>query len=162
MSIGIGGGDGGGGGGGGGDDTVGGADSVNPLLNEDGTLAINPEWPESRGFGAGAGSGGAAVVASEPGNPLSGGRHARALHERTPRLVTLKWSLARAADVELVRKAIDVTGGGAGATRFRHPWFDPPGDVASAPRVRIVPGSFTLERVAGGGYGAMAVTVEYV
>lgn len=150
------------------DPDLGGPDSANPLLTETGECAIFPEWPEPRGFGPAGGGG--AVVASDGGSL----RHARVVHERIgraaagfgvfPRRVILSWSSAYGSDVELLRRAFVVTRGGAGRTRFRHPMLDAAGDVASAPWIRLVPGSWRVERDApsGGAQSRMSVEYEYV
>jgi hypothetical protein len=137
--------------------TDGGVDSVNPLLNSDGTCAIDPEWAEPRGFGI---SGGAGAVLASDG---SGGRQTRLVHERiATRRVVLTWTQASGVDVELVRRAIQVTRSGAGTTRFRHPMLDPPGDVASAPLIRFPPQVVKVTRSADGAVAGMSVEVEYV
>lgn len=143
------------------DPGTGGPDTSNPLLNDDGTCAINPEWVEPRSFGPGGGGAGSAgaVLASEG----PGGRQTRAVHERhRTRRVTLTWANASGVDIELVRRALQATRSGAGSTRFRHPMLDPPGDVASAPLIRFPPQTVKIERTPGGTGAKMAVEIEYV
>lgn len=140
------------------DPDEGGADSVNPLLNADGTCAIDPEWAEPRGYGV---LGSPAVLAG--GDRSGGGMQARRQHERgATRRVTLTWSAASGGDVERVRRAIQVTRGGAGKTRFRHPILDPAGPVSTAPWIRIAGGTVRLTRSPDGARAQMAVEVEYV
>ena len=140
------------------DRSLGGPDSLNPLLRADGSCAINPDWPERRGLGV---NGSPAVIAG--GSSDRGGRSTASQHDRgSVRRVVLTWSLASAADVGLIQRMLTVTGWGASATGFRHPMLDPPGSVASAPLVRPVPGTFSLERSAGGVTASMRITLEYV
>ncbi|MBY0261989.1 MAG: hypothetical protein K2Q20_06575, partial [Phycisphaerales bacterium] len=138
------------------DDTLGGPDSVNPLLTADGRCALDMEWPEERDLG----------VAGSPGVLASAGVHgrfARQVHERaSTRRVSLSWSAMSGADLELVRRAMIVTRFGAGTTRFRHPLLDPAGPVATAPKVRFLPGSLRVARVAGGAAAQTSVTLEYL
>lgn len=138
------------------DSEAGGPDSVNPLLNEDGSCAINPDWPESRPIGvAGAG----AILASDG----VGGRQTAIVHERgRVRRVRLVWAQASGVDVELVRRAVQVTDSGAGMTRFRHPMLDPDGDVASAPLIRFPPQSWKVKRSPDGARASMTIEIEYV
>ena len=148
------------------DPNHGGPDTLNPLLNEDGTSAIHPEWPEPRGH-APASAGG--VLASGGGS----NRHARAVHQRTGarpgnamdrigQRVTLSWASAYGAEVELVRRAFVVTRGGAGMTRWRHPLLDGPGSVETAPWWRMIPGTLRVTRSRGGVAAEMGVEIEYV
>ncbi len=137
----------------------GGPDTLNPLLNPDGTSAINPEWAEPRGYGVSPAGGGGAVLASEG----AFGRQTRIVHERQrTRRVVLTWARASGVDVELVRRALQVCRGAAGSTRYRHPMLDPPGDVSTAPRIRFVPQTVRLRRSASGADAAMTIEYEYI
>ena len=137
------------------DPDVGGPDSTNPLLKEDGALAIDPEWPEERSFGP-------AGIPSAIASPASG-QHTRALHDRgRVRRVTLNWEKASGTDVELVRRALQLTRGVAGRTRFRHPMLDAPGPVNTAPWVRFVPQTLSVRRSADGASAVMRIELEYL
>lgn len=137
------------------DDTQGGPDSVNPLLNADGSCAIDPDWPERRSVGPA----GAGATIADGGAGL---RQAREAHERRGRRVRLTWAQAGFEDVERVRRFLVVTASGAGSSRFRHPLLDPPGDVAGAPRVRAVGGSLTITRSPDMARCAMELELEYL
>lgn len=140
------------------DPDEGGPDSVNPLLTVDGACAIDPEWAEPRGHGV---TRVPAVLASA--GRAGGAVHARELHARGgTRRVTLSWSQASGVDVELVRRALQVTRCGAGRTRFRHPILDPPGPVNTAPWIRFVGGSLRVKRSREGARAEMGLEIEYL
>lgn len=133
--------------------------TINPLLNSDGRLGINIEWPVARTVAD-------AGVLVSPGERSAAGRHTREQHERGGvRTYEFRFNVANANDVERIRQALTVTRGGAAWTRFRHPIDDPaptgPTPVKDAPRVRIVAVT-GIERGRGGHVGSGSFTVEYV
>ena len=144
-----------------------GPNTINPLLHLDGSARLCPNWPavivERVGSGVLVASGGGS------GGGVGDHRHARLVHERTPRRfeVTIDPALGRSAgEVEMLRQAIAVTRGGSKSTRWRAPG-DAAGDVESAPRWRILNaglegGEFSLERYMGGVAGRFTVVLEEV
>lgn len=132
--------------------------TANPLLNADGTLGLNIEWPVSRTLA------GVGVIAS-PDAVGAAGRHTRRTHERAAgglhgRRYELTFNAANANDVRRIREALAVTAGGAALTRFRHPVDDAPGRVKDAPQVRVIEVS-GLERNRGGQIGKGKLVLEY-
>lgn len=130
------------------DDSLGGPGSVNPLINVDGSCALDVEWPVEYGTGSAAG-----VAASDN----LGVRSARKVDDVagiTPgqaRSVRLNLSVASGADVELVRRALVQSRAGCLPTRARVPGIDPAiGDAGSAPRYRLMPRTLRVTRDASG------------
>lgn len=135
-----------------------GLNTQNPLLNQDGTPALTPDWPLVRiDRAAPTGS----VLASD--GPR---RETRRTHDRVVRAYRITVFPARAAECERVRQAIMRTRGGANWTRWRHPVDDAPGSVDTAPRWRVlnagVDGEFTLTRGAGGLGARLEIVLEEV
>jgi hypothetical protein len=134
----------------------GGPDTLNPLLNADGSSAISPDYPEGRSMGPD----GVPAVTQSVG---IANRQAWRAHDRGGvRRVNLTWDAASGVDVELVRRACQVTGSGAGRTRWRDARVDGIGPVETAPWWRIVPGVLKLSRIAGASAAKMTLTLEYV
>jgi len=120
-----------------------------PLLNDDGTSSVDPEWivPLTHTHG---------VLASE-GNPS---RHTRAMHERKRRQYGLRIRLGNGREALILKDTLRVTAMGAMWTRWRHPKDDPApsGDPPwkSAPRYRVVNAADASIAVARTGAGSIA------
>ena len=131
------------------DDTLGGPGSVNPLLNADGTLAIDPEWPVEYSGG----KAGAEVVAS-PATLGPGGvkrvSELAGLASGPVRSITLNFSEASGADVELLRRMLVTTLAGSGTTRNRVPGLEVGASVLTAPKYRWIPQRVRITRSASG------------
>lgn len=134
----------------------GGPDTLNPLLNADGSSAISPDSPEGRSMGPD----GVPAVTQSAG---IANRQAWRAHDRGGvRRVNLTWDMASGVDVELVRRACQVTGCGAARTRWRDARVDGVGPVETAPWWRIVGGVLKVSRLAGATCAKMGLTLEYV
>ncbi|MEM1183690.1 MAG: hypothetical protein AAGI53_01675 [Planctomycetota bacterium] len=112
-----------------------GPNTINPLLNPDGSSRFVFEPGGSVGSLS-------AVISTEALGAVGGARrHTRRLHNRPARRVTGVARLATDGEHEAVREALEVTRGGAVPTRFRT-WIDPPPTggtpVADAPLYRIL------------------------
>jgi hypothetical protein len=123
----------------------GGPDSDDPFLTPCGESALQPEFPVERVDMDG--------VVIETDGPQ---RHARTPHETRPRRYRLRFSLADGAQVELIRRALEVTQHGAGWTRWRHPIDDEPGPVSTAPRYFIVNADAVGQAIGRGPGGHLA------
>jgi hypothetical protein len=142
-----------------------GPNTINPLLNGDGTPRLCPNWPcvviERAGVGA--------VLSNADGDAGVGGhRETRVLHERRPRRyqVTVDPAVGRSqGEVEMLRQAFVRTRGGSIATRWRSP-DDAAGTVEEAPRWRLlnagIDGDLSVERYVGGVAGKLSVVLEEV
>lgn len=132
-----------------------GSGTINPLIDAEGNTAIHPEFPLPRRDLAG-------VIAST-GSEL---RETRLVHEARPRVYELPWSLCPGPELDLIRQALEVTRGGSQYTRWRHPIDDPPGDICSAPRWRIVNAAevngLVVRRGRGGHVGSLRLVLEEV
>jgi hypothetical protein len=122
-----------------------------PLLNNDGTSAVHPEWivPLQHGHGA---------IAS-----VRGIRHTRLTHERRRRRYGLRMRLGNAAEAVVLAETLRVTAHGAKWTRWRHPKDDPPGPVETAPRYVVVnarDGAMALARSGGGAIADFTLVLE--
>ncbi len=97
-----------------------------PLLNDDGTSSVAPEWvvPLEHTHG---------VIAS-----AGPARSTRQTHERRPRRYGLRIRLGNGKEALILQEVLRVTRMGAMWTRWRHPKDDPVGPPSTAPRYRVV------------------------
>ncbi len=129
-----------------------GADTPNPLLDQDGASRVQP-------------SGLVRIVREDGSGALASSgpqRHTRARHT----LRTIRYRIGIAAadgrDVEMLRQADAVSRGGAGGMRWRHPIDDAAGPVETAPIYRIVSDELAVSRRRGGAVGSVEIVVERV
>lgn len=131
------------------DDEPAGTGTDNPIIDENGDSALNPDWPVERITDA---------VVLATGGPQ---RHARRPHRIAPRRYRIKAAASKGGEVALIEELIRVSRGGSKATRWRHPVDDPPASrIDALPLYRLV--SFSVARTRGGQFGTWELVLEEV
>lgn len=131
------------------DDEETGAGTDNPLIDENGDSALNPDWPVERIADA---------VVLATGGPQ---RHTRRPHRIAPRRYRIHAAASKGGEVALIQELIRVSRGGAKATRWRHPVDDPPAArIDQLPLYRLI--SHTVARTRGGQFGTWELVLEEV
>lgn len=131
------------------DDEPAGTGTDNPIIDENGDSALNPEWSVERIDES--------VVLATDGPQ----RHTRRPHRIAPRRYRIRASVSRGSEVSLIRELIRVSKGGSKATRWRHPVDDPPAPrIDALPLYRLV--SHSVDRTRGGQYGVCELVLEEV
>lgn len=125
-----------------------------PLLNDDGTTAVAPEWlvPLEHGHG---------VLSSSIND--RGNRETRLSHERRPRRYGLRIRLGNGREALILKEVLRTTGMGAKWTRWRHPKDDPAGPPETAPRYIVrnaADGAISLRRSGGGAIADFTLELE--
>lgn len=133
---------------------------TNPLLDDDGVSRINPDWSVVR---TDARRSPPLVSPDSAGlDGLGTGRHARDGGAGVPakRVYSVPLKLMPGSELAYVRAAIESGRNGAVPQRWRHPFDDAAGDVASAPRWRVSLEGGAIERKGGVGSEAVLVMEE--
>lgn len=131
------------------DDEPTGPGTDNPIIDENGDSALNPDWPVERITDA---------VVLATGGPQ---RHTRRPHRIAPRRYRIKAAASKGGEVALIQELIHVSRGGAKATRWRHPVDDPPTErIDQLPLYRLI--SSSVARTRGGQFGTWELVLEEV